>query len=84
MAVLLGASLAGCGAKSGSASADSDVDYIKGKKTLIVGITDFAPMDYKDDDGNWIGFDASRILPRWIIRMMTATGSVLTRIWRRR
>ena len=58
MAVLLGASLAGCGAKSGSASADSDVDYIKGKKTLIVGITDFAPMDYKDDDGNWIGFDA--------------------------
>ncbi len=58
MAVLLGASLAGCGAKSGSASADSDVDYIKGKKTLIVGITDFAPMDYKDDAGNWIGFDA--------------------------
>ena len=34
MAVLLGASLAGCGAKSGSASADSDVDYIKGKITL--------------------------------------------------
>jgi polar amino acid transport system substrate-binding protein len=25
---------------------------------LIVGITDFAPMDYKDSDGNWIGFDA--------------------------
>lgn len=25
---------------------------------LVVGITDFAPMDYKDDNGNWIGFDA--------------------------
>ena len=24
----------------------------------MVGITDFAPMDYKDADGNWIGFDA--------------------------
>ncbi len=41
-----------------TASADSDVEYIKGKGTLIVGITDFAPMDYKDDNGNWIGFDA--------------------------
>ena len=24
----------------------------------MVGITDFAPMDYKDANGNWIGFDA--------------------------
>ena len=39
-------------------SADSDVAYIKDKGTLIVGITDFAPMDYKDDNGEWIGFDA--------------------------
>jgi len=23
-----------------------------------VGITDYAPMDYKDEDGNWTGFDA--------------------------
>jgi len=36
----------------------SDVDYIKGKGTLVVGITDFEPMDYKDASGNWIGFDA--------------------------
>ncbi len=27
-------------------------------ETLVVGITDFAPMDYKDDAGEWIGFDA--------------------------
>ena len=39
-------------------SADSDVAYIKEKGTLIVGITDFAPMDYKNDAGEWIGFDA--------------------------
>ncbi len=41
-----------------AAESDSDVEYIKGKGTLIVGITDFAPMDYKDDNGEWIGFDA--------------------------
>ena len=37
---------------------DSDVAYIQDKGKLVVGITDFAPMDYKDDNGNWIGFDA--------------------------
>ncbi len=37
---------------------DSDVAYIQGKGTLIVGITEFEPMDYKDDSGEWIGFDA--------------------------
>ena len=36
----------------------SDVEYIKEKGTLVVGITDFAPMDYKDENGEWIGFDA--------------------------
>jgi polar amino acid transport system substrate-binding protein len=41
-----------------ASSEDSDVDYIQGKGTLIVGITDFEPMDYKDDSGEWIGFDA--------------------------
>lgn len=37
---------------------DSDMAYVKDKGTLVVGITDFEPMDYKDEDGNWIGFDA--------------------------
>ena len=40
------------------AASDSDVEAIKAKGSLIVGITDFAPMDYKDDNGEWIGFDA--------------------------
>ena len=29
-----------------------------GKQKLVVGITDYAPMDYRDENGNWIGFDA--------------------------
>lgn len=41
-----------------AAAEDSDVAYIQDKGTLIVGITDFEPMDYKDESGNWIGFDA--------------------------
>lgn len=39
-------------------AADSDMAYVKDKGTLVIGITDFEPMDYKDADGNWIGFDA--------------------------
>ena len=38
--------------------AGGDVAYIRGKGTLVVGITEFAPMDYKDDNGQWTGFDA--------------------------
>lgn len=37
---------------------DSDAAYVQGKGKLVVGITDFAPMDYQDENGNWIGFDA--------------------------
>ncbi len=40
------------------ASAESDKAKIVEKGELVIGITDFEPMDYKDSDGNWIGFDA--------------------------
>ena len=43
MAIAMVFALCGCGAK---------------QETLVVGITDFAPMDYKNDKGEWIGFDA--------------------------
>lgn len=48
------------GANEGSAegSAQSDMAYVQEKGVLVVGITEFEPMDYKDADGNWIGFDA--------------------------
>ena len=45
--------LTACGSSS-----DSDLKYIQKKGTMIVGITDYAPMDFKDENGNWTGFDA--------------------------
>ena len=39
-------------------AAESDLAYVQDKGTLVVGITEFEPMDYQDADGNWIGFDA--------------------------
>ena len=41
-----------------SAAAESDLAYVQEKGTLIVGITEFEPMDYQDESGEWIGFDA--------------------------
>lgn len=43
---------------SGKSDTESDLAYVQGKGKLIVGITEFAPMDYKDKNGEWIGFDA--------------------------
>lgn len=42
----------------GGDTAESDMAYVKEKGTLIVGITEFEPMDYQNADGEWIGFDA--------------------------
>ena len=36
----------------------SDYEYITEKGKIIVGVTDYAPMDYKDENGEWTGFDA--------------------------
>ena len=44
-------------AETAETNSDSDKAYVQEKGTLIVGITDFAPMDYQED-GEWIGFDA--------------------------
>ena len=37
---------------------NSDLAYIQEKGKLVVGITDYAPMDFKDENGEWTGFDA--------------------------
>ncbi len=34
-----------------------DIDYIKANGKLVIGITDYAPMNYKDENGEWTGFD---------------------------
>ena len=46
--------LVGCGA----AKSDSDLKNIEKAGKIVVGITDYAPMDYKDENGEWTGFDA--------------------------
>ena len=53
--LMVAAVLAGCGKKKES---DSDLDYVKDKGTLVVGVTKFAPMDSLDASGEWVGFDA--------------------------
>lgn len=70
LALTMGLSLTACGggsapsatpaASAGSAetAAASDLAYVRDKGVLVVGITEFEPMDYQDKDGNWIGFDA--------------------------
>ena len=34
-----------------------DLEYIKSKGKLVIGITDYEPMNYKDSAGKWTGFD---------------------------
>ena len=46
------------GTNDTTAATDSDKAYVLNNGKLVVGITDYAPMDYKDADGNWTGFDA--------------------------
>ena len=40
------------------ATVDSDLKTIQKNGKIVVGITDYAPMDYKDENGQWTGFDA--------------------------
>ena len=55
-------SMAACGSDN-TASDTSDLSYVQGKGTLVVGITDFEPMDYKDESGNWVGLMQTLQLP---------------------
>ena len=54
LVIMLLICFAGCGKESDQ----SDLSYIQKKGTLVVGITDYEPMDYKDENGEWTGFDA--------------------------
>ncbi len=62
-AMMLTLCFAGCGAQTNEpnetgAAPASDLAYVQGNGKLIVGITDYEPMDYKDENGEWTGFDA--------------------------
>ncbi len=54
LAVLMIVGITACGKNDGT-----DLENVKAKGTLVVGITDFAPMDYKvAGSDEWVGFDA--------------------------
>ena len=80
-----------CGSKS-----DSDLAAIKKNGKLIVGITDYAPMDYKDENGEWTGFDAEFarlfaenlgveceffVIPNWGTKFMELETKQIDAIW---
>lgn len=48
-------SMTSCGNQQ--TSDGSDLEYVKNKGELVIGITLFAPMDYEDENGDLIGFD---------------------------
>ena len=69
LAILLAATMlfafAACGGNKTNTDANtntdaattSDLDYVKANGKLVIGYTEFAPMNYYDADGNFIGFE---------------------------
>lgn len=55
MAAVMCVGLAACGTQN---EATDDYTYITEKGNMIIGITDYAPMDFPDENGEWTGFDA--------------------------
>ena len=82
-------------ASAGQTEADSDLAYVQGKGELVVGITEFEPMDYRDTSGEWIGFDADMArafaaslgveakfqLIDWDSKVMELEGKTLDVVW---
>ena len=87
----------GSGSSSDTSASDggSDLAYVQDKGTLVVGITEFDPMDYRDADGNWIGFDADMAkafaeslgvtaefqLIEWDNKVMELDGKTIDVVW---
>ena len=80
-----------CGSKAGS-----DAAAIKKAGKIVVGITDYAPMDYKDENGEWTGFDAEFarlfakelgveceffVIPNWGTKFMELETKQIDAIW---
>ncbi len=61
-ATVLGLGLTGCGGSSSSAgSSSSDSDSVKGKKFVIAMDTVYAPFEYTDENGDFVGIDVDII-----------------------
>ena len=50
--LMMSAALVSCGGPV------EDLAYVKENGKLVVGVTVYKPMDYKDENDNWVGFDA--------------------------
>jgi len=66
LSVIMLLSMAACGTGANTdvsseteskAAATTDLDYIKEKGKMVVGITVYKPMNYEDENGEWTGFD---------------------------
>ncbi len=61
--IMMALPLASCLSDKGDDAPDadetktSDLAYILDKGTLVIGMTDYKPMNYPDENGEWTGFD---------------------------
>ncbi len=83
-------------AANNESETQSDLAYVKNKGTLVIGITDFAPMDYQEAGSDeWIGFDAdmakafakslgveAKIVPiDWDNKILELNGKTIDCVW---
>ena len=54
LAMVMCVGFVGCG---NNTDAESDWAYIEGNGVLTIGVTNYPPMNYLDDNGDWTGFD---------------------------
>lgn len=62
LAAITAVSMTACGTPKtdnagSSANAESDWAYVQDKGIMTIGVTNYPPMNYLDDNGNWTGFD---------------------------
>ena len=92
-----GTSQDGSGFSGDTSASDggSDLAFVQDKGTLVVGITEFDPMDYRDADGEWVGFDADMArafaeslgvtaefqLIEWDNKVMELDGKTIDVVW---
>lgn len=60
LALTMTCALVACGAKEADKSQDgSDLSYVKGNGKLIIGYTNYEPMNYTDKNGVFTGLTQS-------------------------
>lgn len=54
--LMVGAVFAACSSNTADSN-ESDLAYIQDKGVMIIGVTEYEPMNYKDANDEWTGFD---------------------------